>query len=386
MVTEKRKSDKPESSKKMKDKWHHLRYESLTDFKLLGTKVLDWDSLMKNPKYVPVYNMLEKVGWIGLTKFSNEKPSLTAVKKFYSGIVTKGNLYHGDKVWNREDMFAFFCGKEVVVTTSMLDSQITQALESLTNAITVINTNMNQMRKSNLKYQQSTQKILGHIADKILGESLENEVPLEESEEVPQEEEHLPKETENVVEQEKDKEDREEKKYEYDNVNVNDGEENEEEQEQKEGLEDDAGEELNLEGEDGNDLKQDEEMAEVSEKDDIESSEKAPSAAVSETNVSEASSETNSERDDSTLATTEERVLKPKKKVTKKATTATDKTQAHATESDVVSEATKLPSVVPSKRPRTKHPTVDAFETIPAAASKPAKAAGTRQSKWIKKA
>ncbi|OMO49474.1 folliculin-interacting protein 1 [Corchorus olitorius] len=111
MVTEKRKSDKTETSKKVmqsskgkgivvekapppkkkkaaagspqenitffvpdnhfRDKWHQLRYESLSDFKLLGTKTLDWDSLKKNPEYVSVYNKLEKVGWIGLTQFSN---------------------------------------------------------------------------------------------------------------------------------------------------------------------------------------------------------------------------------------------------------------------------------------------------------------------------
>ncbi|OMO96581.1 hypothetical protein COLO4_15194 [Corchorus olitorius] len=338
MAKETRKSDKPESSKKKKDKWHHLRYESLTEFKLFGTKVLDWDSLMKNPEYVPVYNMLDKVGWIGLTKFSNEKASPTVAKEFYAGIVTKSNLYHGTKAWDQEDMYAFFCGKEVVVTASMLgmllniegsleyvnhkdvwllhsiltgskvnlaqiiinemkrttskkdsvhcgfgpiitalgeisstkmhehkdmqvicsplsdisqhrfvqttvkDSQIALALESLTNVVAVISTNINQMRKSNLKYRQSTQKILGRIADKILGESLENEDQLEESGETPHEEEQLPKDSENMT----------------------------------------------------------------SEEYDIESSEKAPSAEISETNVSEAFGEINSEEGDLTLATTEE--------------------------------------------------------------------------------
>ncbi|OMP09974.1 hypothetical protein COLO4_04950 [Corchorus olitorius] len=415
--------------------------------------------------------MLEKVGWIRLTKFSNEKASLTAAKEFYTGIVTKANLYHGDKLWNQEDIFAFFCGKEVVVTANMLadrkknfsdyqakrkllnvqaklihhfivtclwykqgsleyvnhkddwllhniltgtkvnlaqiiinemkrtaskkdslhyisqhrfvqttvkDSQIAQALESLTNAITVINTNINQMRKSNLKDQQSTQKILSRMADKILGESLENEDQLEESDETPPEEEQLRKEYENVVEREEDNEDKGEKKDEGGNENINVEVQNEEEQEKEKGLEDVAEEELNQEGEDG----------------------------ISETNVSKASSETNSEEGDLTLATTEEviagleplaiapaspkgkgkakpsshsissptkRVIKPKKKVTKKAITATDKAPAHATESDVISEATKIPLAVPLKRPRTKHPNVDASETIPAAASKLAK-------------
>ncbi|OMO83026.1 hypothetical protein COLO4_22735 [Corchorus olitorius] len=164
-------------------------------------------------------------------------------------------------------------------------------------------------------------------------------------------------------------------------------------------------------------------MAQTSGEGDRASTEKAPSTAVDETNVTRASGETNSAKGDLTLATTEEViagleplataltspkrkgkakpsshstsspterasvVIKPKKKVTKKATTNTDEATAHATESDVVSEATKLPPAIHTKRPRTKHPNVvDASETIPAAASKPAKVAGTRQSKRIKKA
>ncbi|OMO80644.1 zonadhesin [Corchorus capsularis] len=164
-------------------------------------------------------------------------------------------------------------------------------------------------------------------------------------------------------------------------------------------------------------------MVQTSKKGDIEDTEKAPSTAVDETNVSETSGETNSAKDNLTLATTKEViasleplatapaspkgkgnakppshstssptkhssvVIKPKKKVTKKAATATDEAPIHATESDVVSETTELPPAVPTKRPRTKHPNVvDISETIPTTASKSAKPAGIRQSKRIKKA
>ncbi|OMO85995.1 hypothetical protein COLO4_21351 [Corchorus olitorius] len=103
---------------------------------------------------------------------------------------------------------------------------------------------------------------------------------------------------------------------------------------------------------------------------------------VGETNVSGASSETNSEEGDLTPATTEEviaglkplatapaspkgkgkvkpsshstsspteRVIKPKKKVTKKATTATDKAPAHATEKSYRFGATRI--IVPGNFP-----------------------------------
>ncbi|OMO49475.1 hypothetical protein COLO4_38529 [Corchorus olitorius] len=109
-------------------------------------------------------------------------------------------------------------------------------------------------------------------------------------------------------------------------------------------------------------------MAQTSEEDERASTEKAPYTAVDETNVSRASSETNSTKGDLTLATTEEViagleplatapaspkgkgkvkpsshstlspterasvVIKPKKKVTKKAIIASDKAPAHATE------------------------------------------------------
>ncbi|OMO88543.1 hypothetical protein COLO4_20227 [Corchorus olitorius] len=293
------------------------------------------------------------------------------------------------------------------VQTTVKDSQVAQAIESLTNAIAVINTNINQIRKSNLMYQQNTQKILSRMAGKIIGESpdiedLDNpsisDAQLEDPDETPPREGKQHKESENVIEEEKEKnidlkEDNNEEKTEDDDDNIGFEVENAEEQEKDKGLEDDAEEEVNQEGEDGNDLNQEEAIAQTSKEDDKASSKKAPSAAVGETNVSRASSKTNSKKGDLTLATTEEviaglaplatapaspkgkgkakpsshstsspteRVIKPKKKVTKKATTATNK-------------ATKLPPAVPSKRPRTKHPNVDASETIPASASKPAK-------------
>ncbi|OMP08850.1 hypothetical protein COLO4_06058 [Corchorus olitorius] len=325
------------------------------------------------------------------------------------------------------------------VQTTVKDSQVAQAIESLTNAIAVINTNINLMRKSNLMYQQNTHKIPRRLADKILGESLENEDlgnpsmsdgQLEDSDETPHEEGKQHKDFENVIEEEEedldlqeDNEENEETKAGDDDDNINDEVEDEEERDKNKRLEGDAEEDLNETGEDGSDLNQEEAMAQTSEEDDRLSTEKAPSTAVGETNVSGASSETNSEEGDLTLATTEEViagleslatapaspkgkgkakpsshstsypterasvVIKPNKKVTNKATTATDKAPAHATKNDVVSEATKLPPAVPSKRPMTKHPNVvDASETIPAAAPKPAKVAGTWQSKRIKKA
>ncbi|OMO60270.1 hypothetical protein COLO4_33879 [Corchorus olitorius] len=72
-------------------------------------------------------------------------------------------------------------------------------------------------------------------------------------------------------------------------------------------------------------------------------------------------------------------VLKPKKKVTKKASTANIEEPMHATESNVASEHLQVSPSVPKKRSRTKHPNVEEnSEAIPAAASKPAKALGTK--------
>ncbi|OMO88963.1 hypothetical protein CCACVL1_08080 [Corchorus capsularis] len=158
--------------------------------------------------------------------------------------------------------------------------------------------------------------------------------------------------------------------------------EDEEEQGKDKGLEDDAEKDLNQDeeekGEDGSDHSQEEEMVQTFEEGDRESIEKAPSAIVDETNVSKAFGETNSAEADLTLATTEEViaglkslatapaspkgkgkakppshstssptkrssvVIKPKKEVTKKVATAIDEAPAHATESDVVSEATNF--------------------------------------------
>ncbi|OMO53088.1 hypothetical protein COLO4_36855, partial [Corchorus olitorius] len=70
-------------------------------------------------------------------------------------------------------------------------------------------------------------------------------------------------------------------------------------------------------------------------------------------------------------------VLKPKKKVTKKARTANTEEPMHATESDVASEHLQIPPSVPKKRLRTKHPNVeDDSEAIPAATTKQAKTLG----------
>ncbi|OMO80364.1 Resistance protein MG13 [Corchorus olitorius] len=103
-----------------RDGWHKLRYESLDDSKLLETTSLDWNSLSKNPEYDSLYKKLENVGWIGLTQLLNEKASATAVKEFYTSLILKENEYTGKHTWNKEDLFAFICGEEVIVTANMI--------------------------------------------------------------------------------------------------------------------------------------------------------------------------------------------------------------------------------------------------------------------------
>ncbi|OMO50479.1 hypothetical protein COLO4_38055 [Corchorus olitorius] len=134
-------------------------------------------------------------------------------------------------------------------------------------------------------------------------------------------------------------------------------------------------------------------------------------AEISQTDASKASSGTNPEIADMYLAETEEvltgleplattptfpkdkekakassnevpsklasPILKPKKKVTKKASTAIVEEPAHATVCDVASEQIEHPPPTLKKRSRTKHPNVeDHTEAIPTAASKAAKKVG----------
>ncbi|OMO61493.1 hypothetical protein CCACVL1_23476 [Corchorus capsularis] len=271
------------------------------------------------------------------------------------------------------------------VQTAVKDSQIAQAIENLTDVIAAVNKNINLMRKSILMYQQNTNKILKLMADKILGRTPENEdlgersapdTQSDDSDETPLEEGKQHKDSENVFDEEeqnldqlKEEEEKEEKKDEDDDDD--DEMENDEEQDKDKELKDDAKEDLNQDeeekGEDGSDRNQEEEIKQTSEEGERTSTEKAPSPAVDETNVSKASSETNSAEGGLTLATTEEviaglkplasapaspkgtgkatppshstssptkrssAVIKPKKKVTKKAATTTDEAPAQAT-------------------------------------------------------
>ncbi|OMO58787.1 hypothetical protein COLO4_34379 [Corchorus olitorius] len=407
MVTEKRKSDKTESSKRamqhskgkeitvekapppkkkkavavspqeslsfsvpdnhFKDKWHQLRYESLSGFKLLGTKTLDWNSLKNNPEcdegdseppkgfdfndaWHSISGQKEKfpdsqakrkllnvqaklihhfIATMNLAQSIINEMKKTASKKNsmhcgFGPIITALGEISSTKMHEHKDM-QVVCSplldisQHRFVQTTVKDSQVAQAIESLINAIAI-----------------SAIQVFFYAQ-------------LEDSDETPPGEGKQHKDSENVIEEEKEenldlKEDNNKEKTEDDDDNIDVEVEDAAEQENDKGLEDDAEEELNQEGEDDSDPNQEEAMAQTFEEDDKASSKKAPSAAVGETNGKERLNLPHTP-----LLLPLSASSNPRRKSTKKATTATDKAPAHDTESDVVSEATKLPPAIPSK-------------------------------------
>ncbi|OMO70917.1 hypothetical protein COLO4_28441 [Corchorus olitorius] len=96
------------------------KYDDLKDFKLLSTKTIDWEHLSKNPEYKSLHKKLDKMGWLGTTQFEYYKANKPAVKEFYTSIVVKKAEYSGKKEWDDSNLYAYVCGKEMIITASML--------------------------------------------------------------------------------------------------------------------------------------------------------------------------------------------------------------------------------------------------------------------------
>ncbi|OMO75626.1 hypothetical protein CCACVL1_16119 [Corchorus capsularis] len=336
---------------------------------------------------------------------------------------------------NHKDIWLLYCiWKEIKVNlaqiiineikkTASKDNNMLYGFGPIVTALgQIVGTKMNEHKDIT-----NTNKVLNLMADKILGRTFEDEY-LDEPDVPDIQQQKEPEAT--LVEKRKQQRNSDEEEIEEEETSRQEDNDENEEAEEEENEKENSKEENNETDDDEAGAeeeynKSDDDEDEVSAPEDSNKAneELTSSAAVGETNAPEVPSGTDTEIANMTLATTAEvltglkplatalaslkgkdkakvssssassptkkafTVSKPKKMVTKKARTAIVEKSAHVTESDVVSEHTEPTPPVPKKRLRTKHPNIeDAPETILAKASKPAKNAGVRQSKRIKKA
>ncbi|OMO86838.1 hypothetical protein COLO4_20899 [Corchorus olitorius] len=101
---------------------HRIRYDDIFEFNLTPATTIDWNTLSQNPVYVKLHEKFVTVNWMGIVQFENVQVSKSMVKEFLTGIIIdkKGILLEDRFAQNRKFMYVHICGKENVITTSIL--------------------------------------------------------------------------------------------------------------------------------------------------------------------------------------------------------------------------------------------------------------------------
>ncbi|OMO72682.1 vacuolar protein sorting-associated protein 54 [Corchorus olitorius] len=67
---------------------HRLRYDEVDKFTLKPAKTFDWENLSQNPIYASLHDKFIKMNWMGIVHVNEKQVSESAVKEFYTGILT----------------------------------------------------------------------------------------------------------------------------------------------------------------------------------------------------------------------------------------------------------------------------------------------------------